>query len=64
MRGLWWCGSEAADARSFVLLPFVFFIFRPERSLVIEDVSVVSDLLFKPRLAGEGKIDVEFIETV
>lgn len=44
--------------------PLFFFIFRPERSLVIEDVSVVSDLLFKPRLGGEGKIDVEFIETV
>lgn len=31
---------------------------------MIEDVSVVSDLLCKPRLGGEGKIDVEFIETV
>lgn len=42
-----------ADACSFLLLHFFFF--RPEHSLVIEDVFVASDLLFKPGLGGGGK---------
>lgn len=50
--GSWEC-SEVGDACPSILLPPPF-IWRPERSLVMEDVSAC-DLLFKPGLGGEGK---------
>lgn len=54
--GVCWCESEVRDACPFILLPppCVFF-WRPEHSLVMEDVSVAHDLSFKPGLGGEGK---------
>lgn len=59
MSGSWECAGVKVKWEMPVLLfsfPLpVFFFWRPEHSLVMEDVSVAHDLSFKPGLGGEGK---------
>lgn len=58
MRGSWERGGVKVKWEMPVLLfsfPLPFF-WRPEQSLVMEDVSVAHRLLFKPGRGGEGKL--------
>lgn len=57
MSGSWECAGVKVKWEMPVLLfsfPIPFF-WRPEHSLVMEDVSVAHDLSFRPGLGGEGK---------